>query len=645
MTDVERYLEAARLTETPPFSPAIKLVEAYRVAGDYDQAYAWLRRAVDAAAGPPEWQAAAAALTRLRLQAPPELPRHSRVALAGSYTTTQLGSLLRLAAFRDGVDLDLYESRFGQYSQDLLDPGSELFRFKPEIVVLAAHDGALQIPPSSDDPEAAVDLELARWQRLWDCVGRAGGRVIQHSVALRPEDPLGHLAGRVASRHAMVRLFNVRLLRSAPAEVVVLDCERLAAALGTSAWFDDRYWYLTKQAVGPQALPTLARHTASLMAAALGLNRKCLVLDLDGTLWGGVIGEDGLDGIRLGSGAAGEAFVDFQTYVLGLKQKGIVLAVASKNNEADARLPFERHPDMRLRLDDIAVFLANWDDKATNIRRIAAELNLPLRSLTLVDDNPAERALIRQQLPEVDVIAMPPDVTGYRAALAGYLRFETVALTEDDVRRTEQYRARQAAAALAATAGSLEEFHRSLEMRATVAPFDDLHLPRIAQLIAKTNQFNLTGRRRNIAELRALMADPDAIHFYLKLRDRFTDHGLVAALIASKDDDTLQIDTWVMSCRVIGRTVEAEMLKALCHIAAERGCRRLRGVFNATGRNEPARDVYRRFAFSLVEEQPPLTTWEYDLASAGPIENGLIGPWTDEPAPRRVAMLVGEQTA
>jgi FkbH-like protein len=643
---IERYLDATRITETPGFKASLKLVDAFRSCGRVGDACTWLKHAIDAARSALEWQAAAGAFARLRTQFPLQLPRRVKVALAGSYTTTLLAGLIRLCGFREGLDIDLYESRFGQYAQDLLDPASELHAFQPAAVILAVHEGALQLPDASDRPHADVDNEFARWRRLWEAAARNGARVIQHGIALRPEHPLGHLAGRVGSRYAMARQLNLRFLQEAPADVMVVDCDRLASVAGASAWFDDRYWYLTKQAVGPEALPALAKHTAAVLAASLGMSRKCLVLDLDGTLWGGVIGEDGLGGIRLGAGPAGEAFVDFQSYLLDLKRKGVLLAVASKNNEAEARAPFEQHPDMRLQLDDFAAFKANWDDKASNLRAIAGQLNLSLNSLVMVDDNPAERALIRQQLPEVDVITLPEDPAGYRRALAGYLRFESVALTEDDMRRTEQYRARQAAAALEASVTSLEEFHRSLQMEALVLPFDEFHLPRIAQLIAKTNQFNLSGRRWSLAELRAMVATGDAIHFYLKLRDRFVDHGLVAAMIARCDGETAFIDTWVMSCRVIGRTVEAEMLSELSRRAIERGCRRLQGIHVATGRNEPARDVYRRLGFALLNHEAATTTWDYDLDRLGPILNGVISRESSTASGgRRIATLMGEQIA
>jgi FkbH-like protein len=375
------------------------------------------------------------------------------------------------------------------------------------------------------------------------------------------------------------------------------------------------------------ALPLLARHTVAVLAASLGLNKKCLALDLDNTLWGGIIGEDGLAGIALGAGPQGEAFVAFQEYLLQLKQKGILLAVASKNNDADARAVFTDHPDMRIRLDDLALFVCNWNDKAANLRLIASELNIGLDTVVLVDDNPAEGALVRQILPEVDVITLPADPSQYVRVLADYLRFETSTLSKEDLQRTQQYQARAEAARLASSAQDIEEFYRSLQMKAVVAPFDDFHLPRIAQLIGKTNQFNLTTRRYSQEDLRAWMNDPDVAHLYLRLRDRFADHGLVGVLMARRQGQTLDIDTWLMSCRVIGRTVEAEMLARLCGLAKQMGCTKLRGTYIPTSKNQMVEDLYPRFGFTLVDNVNGTTTWEYDICRQGPIQNSFIEDW------------------
>jgi FkbH-like protein len=627
--EIDAYLEAAGASEVPDSGLCLKLAQAYEATGDVENAYGWAVRVVDADERFLSWAAAARLLARLGEQAPPPARRTVRLAVTGSYTVSQLAALLRLAALRHGVHLELYESPYGQYQQELLDPSSPLYAFAPEAVLVAVHEGALGLPELAGDPAAAVASELERWRSLWRRVEETcGARVIQHNFALRPEVALGHLATRIpGSRYALTQALNLALGAAAGDAVLVVDCDRLASTAGRSRWFDDRYWHLAKQAVSLECLPLLARHTAAVAAAAFGAGRKCLVLDLDNTLWGGVIGEDGLGGIVLGAGAAGEAYVAFQEHVLRLKEKGVILAVVTKNDDAEARRPFEEHPDMRLRLDDLAAFVASWEDKPAGLRRVADVLDIGLDSLVFFDDNPAERLAVRQLVPEVDVIQVPADPGHYVRALSDYLGFETVSLTAEDRARTGQYRARAQAAELASSLESIDDFLASLRMEARVAPFDELHLPRIVQLIGKTNQFNLTTRRHDRSAVHAFMSDPEAVTLYLKLRDRLADHGLVSVLIARRDGDTLDIDTWLMSCRVIGRTVEDELLSRLCRCAEALGCSRLRGTYVPTARNGMVRDVYTRFGFDLVAECDGTTVWEYDLAARGPIASRFIADW------------------
>jgi FkbH-like protein len=565
-------------------------------------------------------------LDRIGLEHLPPARRRARLAVLGSYTTSQLVPLLRLAARRSGVALEIHECAYGQYRQEVLDPDSATWAFQPDVILFAVHAGDLALPAWSQDPERDVDVEASRWTGLWRAVTeRSGARIVQHGFVVPADAALGHLATRLrGSRPRMIQALNARLGDEAPDGVSLVDCDRLAALFGKTRWTDPRYWHHAKQAVALDALPLLARHTAAVMSAGLGLSRKCLVLDLDNTLWGGVIGEDGLAGIQLGAGAAGEAFVAFQDYLLELKAKGIVLAVCSKNDEAVAREPFDKHAAMRIAMSDVAVFVANWETKAENIRTIATTLDLGLDALVFVDDNPVERQTVRQFLPEVDVVPLPADPALYVQALADHLSLETSALTAEDVARTEQYRARAEAAALAAAHVSLDDFHRSLEMRALVSPFTEADLPRIAQLLGKTNQFNLTTRRHGPARLREIMADSRTVHLTLRLRDRFADHGLVAVMIALADADVLDIDTWLMSCRVIGRTVEAEMLSQVSRRALDLGCRWLQGTYVPTAKNGMVKGVFARFGFDQVAEADGTTTWRYDLAARGPIENGFI---------------------
>lgn len=617
------YLEA--LSDPPQAGLCLKLARSYEELGNIPEACRWALTVVDAEDDFTSWQTAGRLVQRYANIAGPKL-RSAKVALLGSYTTAQLGQLLMLAAGRRGMRLEVVESRYGQYEQEIIDPNSRLYAFDPDFVVLAVHEGDLRLPEYSAAPQESIRAEVARWTSLWRTVKeRSRARVVQHNFALPCEVPAGHLAARLpGSRYMMAQAVNARLGEEAGNAVSIVDCERLSSFVGKARWFDPRFWHLAKQAVALQVVPVLARHTAAVIGADLGLSRKCLVLDLDNTLWGGVIAEEGLAGIKLGNGVDGEAFVAFQEYILKLKHKGVILAVCSKNNHADALQPFEQHPEMRLKRDDIAVFVANWEPKPQNIRRIAQELGIGLDALVFVDDNPVEREAMRQFVPEVEVVPLPDDASYYVRALSQCLSFETGSYTQEDAARAEQYRARAQIRELEATAGSLEEFYQSLHMQAIVAPFDALHLPRIAQLIGKTNQFNLTTKRHGMPQLESFVGDPKCAHLYLRLRDRFADHGLVALVIALQEGTVLDIDTWLMSCRVIGRTVEATIMEHVCRRAEELGCTSLRGTYVPSEKNAMAEDAYAKLGFDLVSRADGRATWTYDLQAKGPIVNKFI---------------------
>jgi len=620
------YLAAAKAMETPPALLCLKLARSYEKLGDRHNACRWALAVVDAGDEFPSWQAASTVLQRCDSDAGIACRRSIRVALTGSFTTTQLAQTIRLAARRVGIAVEIYESPYGQYEQEIIHPHSPLYEFSPDVLVLAVQEHDLQLPQYSDCHEEEIGAEVGRWTRLWEAVSKnSKARLIQYNFALPIEMPMGHLGARLpGSKYMMARAVNARIGERAGNTVSIVDCEYLSALYGKQRWCDPRYWYLAKQAVALDALPLLARHTAAVMAADLGLTRKCLVLDLDNTLWGGIIGEEGLAGIRLGDGVEGEAFVAFQEYIRRLKNKGVILAVCSKNNEADAKEPFEKHPEMRLKLEDFAMFVANWQSKPDNLRAIARALDLGLDSLVFVDDNPVERAVVRQLLPEVDVVPLPADPAYYTRALSDYLLFESSSFTADDVKRTDQYRNRAQIMQLKSSVENLDDFYRNLSMKAVVAPFDDFHLPRIAQLVGKTNQFNLTTRRHGMAHLEAFMKDGDCVHFYLRLRDRFADHGLVSLLIALRRGQTLEIDTWLMSCRVLGRTVEATMLQYLFERATEFGCTSVQGRYIPTAKNAMAKDVFAKFGFHLVEESGGFSVWSYDLMGNPPIKNEFI---------------------
>lgn len=621
---IDAYLEAAGPGETVAVPICLGLARCYRQRGEEGEAVRWALAAADAGDDFGVWTSAASLL-------PPHgsLPcrRKASLALLGSYTTQQFVPLLRLAAARAGIDLEIYEAPYGQYTQEVLDPHSGLWKRDHNIVLFAVHHGDVLLPESTGDPDAELDREVSRWKALWQAASRnPGAAVVQHNFALPAERPMGHLGARLrGARQRMLMELNLRLAEAAGDSVSLVDCEWLSSLIGKSRWFSPRYWYASKHAVSLEALPLLARHTAAVIAARLGLTRKCLVLDLDNTLWGGVAAEDGLEGIRLGHGPDGEAFAAFQEFARQLKNAGTLLAVCSKNDEPVAREVFEKHAGMRLALSDIALFVANWETKPDNLRRIARTLNIGLDSLVFADDNPAERAAVRRELPEVEVLPLPDDPSLLVESLARCSFFESAAYTPEDAGRTEQYAARAAIEAEAAAAPSLEEFQRGLAMQALVQPFTGETLPRIAQLFGKTNQFNLTTRRHTLEELRAFTLRPDCVHFSLRLRDKFADHGLVAVMLAFQSGDLIEIDSWLMSCRVIGRTVEAVMLRELCAQAAGRGCCRLRGHYIPTAKNALVADLFAGFGFRrTAEREGGATEWEFDLRAQPPIQNSFI---------------------
>jgi FkbH-like protein len=413
---------------------------------------------------------------------------------------------------------------------------------------------------------------------------------------------------------------------------VLLDLSSLAATVGYANWHSPAEWNIAKTSVSQECLPLYAEHVSRLLAAQAGRSRRCLVLDLDNTMWGGVIGDDGLGGIRVGQGdVVGEAYIDFQRYVLALRERGIVLAVSSKNEDAVARLPFREHQDMLVREEHLAVFQANWKDKPTNIRAIAEQLNLGLESLVFVDDNPFERELVRQTLPQVAVPEMPEDPAYYAATLSAAGLFEAVQFTEEDRKRAGYYAGNAKRVELQSKGGDLGAYLASLEMKIVFQPFDEPGRKRIAQLINKSNQFNLTTRRYTDADVERFAADPSYFSLQVRLSDVFGDNGMISVILCrTVRDNDWEIDLWLMSCRVLGRGVERMVLRELVSNARRRGIRNLIGNYLPTDRNKLVEHHYETLGFSLVDRREDgQTVWtlstEAEAPESVPMEVQRIG--------------------
>jgi FkbH-like protein len=541
---------------------------------------------------------------------PPDLAtRPVRLAILSSSTVSHLLPAIRVGGLRLGLWIETYEAPFGAYAQDLADPASGLHAFRPDAV-LFAHDTphvTAGLSPGAGPEEAAEARAqaLARLRAGWRSA-RDGFRcpVIQQTLLPVALPLLGSNEHKLpGSRHHAVPLLNAAIRAAAEEDGVdILALDEAVTAHGLSAWHDPVWWLRAKQAVAPSAAPLYGDLVARLLAAGQGLSKKCLVLDLDNTLWGGVVGDDGTAGIVLGQGSAeGEAYLVLQAYARDLAARGIVLAVVSKNDMANALDVFDNHPEMLLRRGDIAVFLANWDDKATNLRRVAETLNIGLDALVFVDDNPFERAWVQAELPMVAVPELPEDPALYAARIAEAGYFEALNLTQEDRARGAHYAANAARAAAVSETGDLPAYLAGLEMRLIWRRFDTVGLPRIVQLINKTNQFNLTTRRTTEDEVRALLTDPHAIALQFRLVDRLGDNGMIGVVVARETEPgTYAIETWLMSCRVLGRGVETAILAVLAEAAAGAGADHLVGRYRPTPKNAMVRGHYAGLGFTPV---------------------------------------------
>jgi FkbH-like protein len=555
----------------------------------------------------------------------PPATREIRLGVLCSYEAAELAEYLTIACRALRVDAEVFAAPYGQLEQEAFAENATLAAFAPTHVLVAPTTADLAFPEVAEDADELLAAEEARWTALWQALAeRFKARVVQHAFVVPDETVLGHLSARVReSRPSLVRELNGRLGAAAGSSVLLVDCERLAARVGKKQWSDPRLWYAARQPYGYTALPLVARDTAAVIAADVGVAARCVVVDLDNTLWGGVVGDEGPDGIVLGEGPEGEAYAAFQSYLRALKERGVLLAVASKNDLEAAREPFERNPKMELGIADFAAFVADWRRKPEQIAEIADFLGLGLDSLVFVDDNPAEIAEVNAALPLVDTISLDVPPSEFVRTIASSVRFELSALSVEDAARQRSYEARSRAAELRSSASSLPEFWRSLEMRAGVRPVDEKTLERATQLTQKTNQFNLTLVRRNREEVEQLLADPATIARTLELEDRFANHGIIGLAIArpAEDDPTIAVvDTLLLSCRVIGRTAEAHLLAHVAHAATQMGFQRLRGLYVTGPRNGLVADLYPRLGFAPTSEG----CWEYDLVENGPIESPYI---------------------
>jgi len=526
-----------------------------------------------------------------------------RIALLSDAATQHFVPLLRVLFHGLGFHAVLYEGPFDGIQLEAFNPDSGLYQFQPDVVVLLHSTQALRAAFSKRSGSAALFLEEKSQELLgvWDALRVHSKATILQSTFVTPVERFwGNLDRSLPeSLLCVVAALNSRLAEQARSRsgVLINDVETLASWIGRKQWFDDRFWDLAKSFCALEHMPAVAQNIVDIAVATRGRSVKCVVLDLDNTLWGGIIGDDGLEGIQIDAHGAGEAFHRFQCFLKELLHRGILLAVGSKNDMSNAVLPFEKHPEMVLKREDIAVFSANWNDKAEGIRHIREVLNIGFDSMVFLDDNPFERNLVRGVLPQVIVPDLPEDPADYVRALAEWNLFETMSFSAEDTQRTELYRTEAARREAQAAYATADAFLESLDMRIEVARFDRFHLPRIAQLIQRSNQFNLTTHRYSEAECEAMMNSAACIPLYAKLRDRLGDHGLIGIVVLEPADGELRIRDWLMSCRVLARGVEQYLMNLVVEEARERRLGTIRGEYIRTAKNDMVKNFFQQFGF------------------------------------------------
>jgi FkbH-like protein len=551
-----------------------------------------------------------------------------RLAVLSSSTVDHLLPAIRVAGLRRRLMIDVRKGEYGQYRQNLFNPASWLHQFAPHFVLLSitARDTIAGVPLTAtvDKANETISRSIDELRLLWRKARETfNATIIQQSFLDITAPVFGSYDRLVPGAPApVISQLNDQLSKAAAHDsVLLLDIARASERDGIDAWFDTRSWLQGKLEIAPEAAAFYGDMVARIVAAQRGLSKKCLVFDLDNTLWGGVIGDDGLEGLVLGEGsAAGEAHRALQGYAKQLKERGVILAICSKNDPAIAEAAFREHPEMLLKWSDISAFVANWNDKADNLKAIAARLNIGLDSLVFVDDNPVERARIRQCLPLVAVPELPTDIVYYVRCLADAGYFEAVAFTSEDRQRTEQYAANAEREALSELSGSLEDFLQGLQMSVVFGPFGAADLVRITQLFNKTNQFNTTTRRYSAEEIAKFAAANEIMTVQFRLLDKFGDNGLVSALIIHPDPkqpDVFEIDNWVMSCRVFGRQLEYEAMNIVVEQARCRGIKALRADYIPTAKNGVIGELYQSLGFSSLNDgthKNGALSWFLDLA-------------------------------
>ena len=533
-----------------------------------------------------------------------------RLAVLGNCATQFLSTAIMGCAKLHGINLNVLDADYNQIDAQLLDSRSETYEFLPDYILLYVSSDKLYEEFLDLDSSVRNEFSQAiadKMEQYWELISRySKAKILQMNFTEINDKAFGNYSAKVDSSFPyQIRKLNhlIQEKMSERRNVYPVDLLSVQVMLGTKHFYDPVLYYHAKMPITLEALPYVAQATVDVVKAMQGKLKKCMVLDLDNTLWGGVIGDDGLGGIEIGELGRGHAFTDFQRWLRQMKDRGILLAVCSKNNEDTAKEPFDKHEEMILKLSDISIFVANWDDKASNIRKIQQSLNIGMDSMVFIDDNPFERNLVKTMIPEIEVPQMPEDPAEYLSFLQGCNLFETASFSSEDRERTGQYQAEFQRKALEQSFDSVDDYLKGLDMVGEARSFEPVRFARIAQLTQRSNQFNLRTVRYTEDEIQKIAEDDRFLTLYYTLKDKFGDHGLVSVVIMEKmSEGVLFIDTWLMSCRVLKRGMEEFIINKLVEVCEKNGYSLIQAEYIPTPKNSMVKDIYQTMGFTEVSK-------------------------------------------
>lgn len=533
-----------------------------------------------------------------------------KLAILGDCSTQHLATALRGYGYQEGYNLDVFDSDYNQIDSQIMDDESELYKHAPDAVLIYMSTEKLYekfFETSLENRESFADSIIQKINNYWTCLnGKIQTNILQFNFIEIDDRTFGNYANKTPSSFIyQLRKLNYKLmeLASTTKNAFLIDLSTIQNSYGRELIHDDKLYYIAKMPLSTSILPEVAKQVFDVIKSLNGKFKKCVVLDLDNTLWGGVIGDDGLKSIQIGELGLGHAFSEFQMWLKELKNRGIILAVCSKNNEDIAKEPFEKHPEMILRLDDISMFVANWEDKATNIKYIQQTINIGMDSIVFIDDNPFERNLVKGMIPDITVPDMPEDPALYLSYLKSLNLFETASYSENDKDRTKQYQAEVGRTTMQSSFENFDDYLKSLEMEATVNKFDEFEFPRISQLTQRSNQFNLRTVRYTEAEIEQIANDEKYITLSFSLKDKFGSYGLISVVIMEKQDkNTLFLNTWLMSCRVLKRGMEEFIINKVIETAKKNGFSKVVGEYIKTPKNAMVEKIYSKLGFKDLDD-------------------------------------------